>query len=84
MRYGASSNETTPYNKYIAKVVQKGNKFDPIYTKIKMIMLFCIVSVYAITIYYKCVVQIKYRLLSISLGIILRFLTSNKPILPIQ
>ena len=83
MRYGVNSNETTPYNKYIAKVVQKGNKFDPIYTKIKMIMLFCIVSVYAITIYYKCVVQIKYCL-SISLGIIKRFLTSNKPILPIQ
>ena len=84
MRYGANSNETTPYNKYMSKVVQKGNKVDPIYTKIKMIMLFCIVSVYAITIYYKCVVQIKYCLLSISLGIILRFLTSNKPRLPIQ
>jgi len=36
MRYGANSDETTPYNKYIAKVVQKGNKFDPIYTKIKI------------------------------------------------
>ena len=78
MRYGANNNETTPNNKYMANVVQKGNKFDPIYTKIKMIMLFCIVSD------YKCVVQIKYCLLSISLGIILRFLTSNKPILPIQ
>ena len=84
MRYGANSNETRPDNKYMAKVVQKGNKFDPIYTKIKMIMLFYIVSVYATTIYYKCVVQIIYCLLSISLGIILRFLTSNKPILPIQ
>ena len=36
MRYGANSNETTPNNKYMAKVVQKGNKFDPIYTKIKI------------------------------------------------
>ena len=67
MRYGANSDETTPYNKYMSKVVQKGSKVDPIYTKIKMIMLFCIVSVYAITIYYKCVVQIKYCLLSISI-----------------
>ena len=30
MRYGANSNETTPNNKYMAKVVQKGNKFAPI------------------------------------------------------
>ena len=73
MRYGANSDETTPYNKYMSKVVQKGSRVDPIYTKIKMIMLFCIVSVYAITIYCKCVVHIKYCLLSISLGIILRF-----------
>jgi hypothetical protein len=36
MRYGANSDETKPYNKYISKVVQKGNKFDPIYTKIKI------------------------------------------------
>jgi hypothetical protein len=28
MRYGANSNETTPNNKYMAKVVQKGNKFE--------------------------------------------------------
>ena len=35
MSYGANSYETTPYNKNISKVVQKGNKFDPIYTKIK-------------------------------------------------
>ena len=36
MRYGANSNETTPNNKYMSKVVQKGNKFDPIYDKIKI------------------------------------------------
>ena len=36
MSYGANSDETTPNNKYIAKVVKKGNKFDPIYTKIKI------------------------------------------------
>jgi hypothetical protein len=36
MGYGANSNEITPYNKHISKVVQKGNKFDQIYTKIKL------------------------------------------------
>ena len=36
MSYGANSNETTPYNKYMSKVVQKGNKVDPIYDKIKI------------------------------------------------
>ncbi len=36
MRYGANSDETTPNNKCISKVVQKGNKFDPMYTKIKI------------------------------------------------
>jgi hypothetical protein len=36
MRYGANSNETTHYNKYMSKAVQKGNKVDPIYTKIKI------------------------------------------------
>ena len=30
MRYGTNSNETTPNNKYMVKVVQKGNKFAPI------------------------------------------------------